>query len=251
MGPAESTNDYSSTDNETSELVEKIKESTSETREELDVREIHDDDVLHFVIKKENLRQRIKRKLTGKTEGKDNETIRASKELLGKGIWAEIETETNHFWARIKIQEPEDGEGASRIAIRAASQKSLDDDNLLGLAEKEMFKDGTIAYLPNLEMTFRDKGKKGYNITAKSRGSIIVRKAEGLVGLWRDVLTNKELFVVFDADGSKMAEDDGGKEIIDLRNFYARTNVPCDFYRLGEEPFVCLDVEKMGYSDGE
>lgn len=231
----------------TKELIDKIKESTSDTRDDLEVREVHEDDVLHFVIKKETLKQRIKRKLTGKSEGKDNETLRASKDLLLKGVWAEIETETNHVWAKIQVTDSLD----NRIIVRVANQKSTSEDNLLGLSEKNLQENGAVVYLPNMALTFQDKGKKGWNINAKSRGSVITRAAEGLVGLWRDEQSNKEFYVVFDQKGDRSAQEDGSRAVKDLRTLENRTELPCDFYRLGEEPFVCFDVERMGYTDGE
>lgn len=229
--------------NSPSELVEKIKESTSEVRDELEIREIQPDDVLHFVIKKENLKQRIKRKLTGKTEGKDKEKLKVSKELLANGIWAEIETETNHVWAHIKTTEEKE------IIVRVAGSKSMSDDQLLGVSQKPMFADGTIVYLPSMRIGIGDKGKKGFILEATCAPSVVSRRAEGLVGLATDPRTNTEYFAIFDNRGKEKAEADGGKEIHDLRNIELRDIAPCDFYRLGEEPFVCIDVEVMGYAD--
>lgn len=225
---------------EASALMEKIKESTSDEKVALESIELHDDDVLRFVVRKENLKQKVKRKLTGKTEGKDQQKFRASQKLLEKGVWAEIDTEKNHVWAFIKMTSEE------TMMVKMSAEQSLDDDVILGVSERPTVETTFSIFVPSMMLNFQlQHDKKHYVIEAKCSSRVLTQKAEGLVGLAQQ--NQGDVFLIFDNTGYEAASEDGGHEVVDCRT-KGVVQPPYDFYRYGEEPFVCFDIEKMGYT---
>ena len=195
-------------------LIDKIKESTSDARDELQVHPIGKDDILRFVIRKEKLSQRIKRALGKNQEVHDKEAFRVSNDLLEKGIWAEIDSEHNHVWVFLKWdREPSDEseEAKTSLSITVASDKNLNESFVLGINTKPIHSSFCV-FLPNLVMMFNDNRKNGWDIVAQSAISVVTKRAEGLVGMFvveGEDGVEQRYFVTFDAKGQEIAEEDG------------------------------------------
>ncbi len=212
-------------------LAELLQDSTSDSKDDVDVYEVKKNEDLHFSVKKNSVMSRMASRMRNGKMSRQEVKLKAKKDFFNEGIWAELELKNHSLWCFIKTTE----EKTTVFSIDIYPSKNSEAE-LLGNYTVEVASELIVA-LPKMTMTFLSAGDS-WNIEAKALEQVVIKKAEGLITQSQD-----GKIYIFDDAGDAAAE---GESVKDCRKHCPAVD-SMSFYRGGAEPFVCFNMEDFKY----
>ena len=238
---------YGDDSKEVQSLIEAMRNSTGETRLELEEVELDGAQPLRFVISEKGKLDKLKNKL-GIANGRNGkgehtkEKFSAPRQVLEKGIDGEITApNNNHYWFNIKLVD-------RQIQIKLTTEQGGGEEfgTTVGASSRRCF------VMPSLMLIFTTQGNDKFHFEFNASARAIMRSAQGLImqpeTKWYE---EGDAFIVFDKQGRARAKKSVPKSVIvDMSANEAQPHTAVqrlNFYQGGEAPFTCFGIDDYLY----